>query len=227
MDIVYICREGENEELRYSIRSVVKNLEYDNLWIVGGKPEWYTGLHIKVNQDQSSYRNARTNIRAIINDSRISDDFILMNDDFFIMNPVKEIPYMYSGLLLDKINIRQSVDYNGTYTRLLFKTYSELYSKARIRNPLDYELHVPIVFNKVKLSSVIGSQGLWRSMYGNVNNVGGEVFKDIKIYAKDHPLSNNIVDMKSDYLSTEDKVFDEYKEWFQEKFPEPSPYEYP
>ena len=44
MDIVYNCRPGkQNEELRYSIRSVMENLPHDNLWVVGGKPEWYTG----------------------------------------------------------------------------------------------------------------------------------------------------------------------------------------
>ena len=96
MDIVYICRDGDNEELRYSIRSAVKNLPHDNLWVVGGKPDWYSGPYIEVPQDKAYYRNARTNIRTIIKSNKISNTFILMNDDFFIMNKVDSLPYMYS-----------------------------------------------------------------------------------------------------------------------------------
>ena len=227
MDIVYICRDGDNEELRYSIRSAVKNLPHDNLWVVGGKPDWYSGPYIEVPQDKAYYRNARTNIRTIIKSNKISNTFILMNDDFFIMNKVDSLPYMYSGLLIDKINTRESYSQGDLYTRMLMKTDSELYERSKIKKALDYELHVPMIFEKEKLSLVISSQGLWRSMYGNINDVGGEIFKDVKIYAKDHILSKNFIDMNSTYLSTEDKIFEEHKEWFQEKFPEPSPYEHP
>jgi hypothetical protein len=110
---------------------------------------------------------------------------------------------------------------------MLVKTHAELWSKARVRESLDYELHVPMIFEKEKLSSVIGSQGLWRSLYGNIYKVGGQQFKDVKIYSKDHPMSGSFIDMNSTYLSTEDQVFKEYKEWFQEQFPEPSLFESP
>lgn len=225
MDIVYICREGDNEELRYSIRSAVKNLPHDNLWVVGGKPDWYKGAHIPTLQDKTYFLNAKTNIRRVLHANQISDTFILMNDDFFIMDPVENLQYMYSGLLLDKIKIRESQNPGDLYTKMLLKTYSELYQRSHIKHPLDYELHVPMIFEKEKLASVIGSQGLWRSMYGNIHGVGGEQFSDIKIYNKDHVLSKNHIDINSPYLSTEDKVFNDHRDWFNEKFPEPSKYE--
>jgi hypothetical protein len=164
-------------------------------------------------------------MRAILKSDQISDKFIFMNDDFFVMNPIKEIPYMYSGLLLDKIQHREQQNPGDLYTRMLLKTYSELYQRSHIKQPLDYELHVPMIFEKEKLSSVIGSQGLWRSMYGNIYNVGGETFTDTKIYNKDHPLSENIVSLESDYLSTEDKVFKDHLDWFNSKFSKPSKFE--
>jgi hypothetical protein len=226
VDIVYICREGDNEELRYSIRSAVKNLPHDNLWVVGGKPDWYKGPYIPTVQDKAYFINAKNNIRKILHSDKISDSFILMNDDFFVMNKVNSLPYMYSGLLLDKISLRENYSQGDLYTRMLLKTYSELYQRSKIKQPLDYELHVPMIFEKEKLSSVIGSQGLWRSMYGNIHKVGGEEFKDVKIYNKDHVLSNNFVDINSSYLSTEDKAFQDHKEWFNEKFSKPSKFEH-
>lgn len=225
MDIVYICRDGENEELRYSIRSVMQNLPHDNLWVVGGRPNWYKGAHIPVIQNKTYFLNAKTNMRRVLHSDQISDKFILMNDDFFVMQPVEELQYMYSGLLLDKIQLREKQNPGDLYTKMLLKTYSELYQRSHIKQPLDYELHVPMMFEKEKLSSVIGSQGLWRSMYGNIYNVGGEQFTDTKIYNKDHVLSKNIINIESKYLSTEDKVFEDHKQWFNKLFSKPSKFE--
>lgn len=225
MDIVYVCREGDNEELRYSIRSVMQNLPHDNLWVVGGRPNWYKGAHIPVIQNKTYFLNAKTNMRRVLHSDQISDKFILMNDDFFVMQPVEELQYMYSGLLLDKIQLREKQNPGDLYTKMLLKTYSELYQRSHIKQPLDYELHVPMMFEKEKLSSVIGSQGLWRSMYGNIYNVGGEQFTDTKIYNKDHVLSKNIINIESKYLSTEDKVFEDHKQWFNKLFSKPSKFE--
>ena len=38
MNFIYICRVGENEELRYSIRSVLNSFPEANIWVIGGKP---------------------------------------------------------------------------------------------------------------------------------------------------------------------------------------------
>jgi len=48
MDFVYICKDGVNEELKYSIRSVVESFPETNIWVVGGKPDWYTGRDISI-----------------------------------------------------------------------------------------------------------------------------------------------------------------------------------
>ena len=205
----------------------MKNLPHDNLWVVGGKPEWYSGKYISINQDKSYYTNARNNLRAICANENISESFILMNDDFFIMKNIEDLPYFYSGDLKDKISYRRKIESDGSvYSTLLNYTYSDLF-KNRIKNPLDYELHVPFVFEKNKLSNILSLRGLWRSSYGNIYNVGGEQMSDVKLYADGYPHRNENIDLETTpFLSTEDAVFHEYKRWFQEKFPEPSPYEY-
>jgi hypothetical protein len=84
MDFVYICKPGDNEELRYSIRSVLYSFPDANIWLVGGKPSWYSGNYIYVDQKHHKYANAINNLHAICDSNEISEEFVLMNDDFFI-----------------------------------------------------------------------------------------------------------------------------------------------
>jgi hypothetical protein len=213
MDIVYICRDGDNEELRYSIRSIVKNLSHDKIWVVGGKPDWYTGNYIKVNQSRSKYVNARNNLKAICNEAQISDSFVLMNDDFYIINRVSSIPYMYAGTLSDRIKEREDLFTGNSYTNLLKQTLGSLLSKRKTVI-LDYELHVPMIMEKNKLKKVLMFSGLWRSVYGNIFNVGGIKIKDVKVYEKTNKFYANgydINNLKYDYLSSSDESFEELK----------------
>ena len=64
MDFVYICKSGDNEELRYSIRSVINSFPEAKVWLVGGKPNWYSGDFIEVDQRHHKYANAINNLQA-------------------------------------------------------------------------------------------------------------------------------------------------------------------
>jgi hypothetical protein len=227
LDLVYICRSGPNEELRYSIRSAVKNLSFDNLWVVGGKPEWYTGNYIELPQDKSKYTNARKNLLAVCSSKEISSSFILMNDDFYIINKVKDVPYMHGGLLDNKIALYKSIAGNTSYVAMLKKTLSNL-SKRFKRDILDYELHVPMVMEKEKLLGILDSPDFWRSRYGNTFSVGGKQIEDVKVYASGSFIkkSYDINNMTSDYLSSNDDSFESIKaKILEDRFFEKSVYE--
>jgi hypothetical protein len=229
MDIVYICRDGDNEELRYSIRSVVKNLPHNKIWVVGGKPDWYKGNYIKVWQGRPKYINARNNLKAICAAEDISDSFILMNDDFYIINKVDFVPYMYSGTLDTKIKIREDLFTGNSYLTLLKQTLSSI--SRRSKKPiLDYELHVPMVMEKKKLSKVLMFSGLWRSVYGNMFDVGGNQISDVKVYSKTdkfYPTSYDINNLQYDYLSSNDTSFEMIKNLILKKmFADKSSYEF-
>ena len=211
MDFVYICKDGNNEELRYSIRSVVESFPDSKIWVVGGKPTWYTGNYIEVIQNLSKYRNAIENLKALCNSEEISDKFVLMNDDFYIVKNIDSIKDYHGGPLLEKINLYQKLNSNSNYTRKLAATYKKIKSLG-IENPLDYELHVPMVMEKEKLKQTLQNnyQFLWRSIYGNVFNVGGEQMEDVKVYVKG-PLVLKSYNIKKDdhiYLSSADTSFD-------------------
>jgi hypothetical protein len=209
LDLVYICGPGDNEELKYSIRSAVKNLKFDNLWVVGGKPDWYVGNYLEVIQNKSKYANARNNLRAICNSSKISDSFILMNDDFYIMNKVDNVPYMHGGLLADKIKKYENLTGNTRYVLMLKRTLLSL-SRRKNKDVLDYELHVPMVMEKEKLLAIVELPDLWRSRYGNTFDVGGIEIDDVKVYSfgaltkKSYDINN----LKYDYLSSNNDSFE-------------------
>jgi len=211
MDFVYICKDGNNEELRYSIRSVVESFPDSKIWVIGGKPTWYTGNYIEVIQNLSKYRNAIENLKTICNSNEISNKFVLMNDDFYIIKKIDTIKDYHGGSLLEKINLYQKINSNSNYTRKLAATYKKIKSLG-IEDPLDYELHVPMIMEKDKLAETLknNDQFLWRSIYGNVFNVGGEQMEDVKVYVKG-PLVLKSYNLKKDehtYLSSADTSFD-------------------
>jgi hypothetical protein len=234
MDVVYICREGDNEELRYSIRSVMENLPHKNIWVVGGKPSWYSGNHIPVRQNGRKYDNARKNMKAIAASSEISEDFILMNDDFFVVGPVNELFHYHGGLLSERIDFLKNKYGVSAYSQMLTKTAKYLAHRGK-RQPLDYALHVPFMMNKNNMSSIIDDEVSWRIAYGNLfvtDGVAVEVYdgqsKDVKIYIRHGALDKDGISKNSltdTFLSSEDRSFDYLLRDLRVKFPDPSPFE--
>jgi len=230
MDYVYICRSGDNEELRYSLRSTMENLPEANVWVVGDPPDWYTGNKILVKQlPKAKYRNAVTNLKTICTSSKIKNSFVLMNDDFFTVQKIDEIPNYNGGLLRDRVETYTRLAPYSEYTKRLNATYRYLIKRG-IKDPLDYELHVPMTMDKSGLSKSIYPHVLWRSIYGNQFKEAGISINDVKVYN-----SNNLVDKHYDlrktnlpFLSSEDRSFEILKEDILDTmFPNPSPLELP
>jgi hypothetical protein len=210
MDFVYICKDGDNEELRYSIRSVMASFPDAKVWVVGGKPSWYNGNFIFIQQRSAKYINAINNLKTICSSEDISEEFVLMNDDFYIIEKIKSIETFHGGLLLDKINLYKKITTKSGYIHKMEKTFDKI-TDLGLSNILDYELHVPMVMEKQKLKSVLkhGSEFLWRSMYGNMFSVGGTEMQDVKVYIEG-PLvakSYEIKNKEHKYLSSTDTSF--------------------
>lgn len=214
MDYVYICRSGDNEELRYSIRSVVKNANPDTIWVVGGKPEWYTGKYLGVADTGNKFDNITNCYKALSYLDELSEDFVLMNDDFYILNPIDRVENMYDGLLSDKIDNHVSVNGMSAYARVLVKTKKQLIANG-IENPLCYDMHVPMVFNKTMLSYLNHDNNAPRSTYGNMYNIGGINIKDVKVYNRTKDVSLD----EQDFISTEDNSFYLIKGKLESMFP--------
>jgi hypothetical protein len=225
MDFVYICRSGENEELRYSIRSVVSSFTEARIWVVGGKPDWYLGNYIEVAQDRHKYANAFNNIIAICDSKEISESFVLMNDDFFILKRFDLNDIFHGGPLVNKIKTHIKNMPDSRYGRKLIETRDMLKSN-NLYDSLDYELHVPMVLEKDKLRVIVKKypELLWRSMYGNLYRLGGKEIKDVKVYSDPRRSDKSmVVDKDSVFVSTQDDSFNIiYESFLKEMFLNPT-----
>lgn len=215
MNFVYICKDGDNEELKYSIRSVVQNCPVTDVFVVGGKPDWYTGNYISVNQKYSKYKNAFNNFKTICETKEIPEDFILMNDDFFIMKPTENIVSYYNGTIENKIEQYESILGRSSYINKLKITQDRLLQLG-ISNPLNYEIHVPMKMSKQKFCNVLGMNHnlLYRSIYGNLNKDLSLEMTDVKVYSSENfaTLSYNYLKNNYPFLSTESASFIELKQ---------------
>ena len=188
MDVLYPLKPIENNfELRYSLRSL-KNLPHNRVFVCGYRPTWLTddvlSIEIPQNPHETKYIKSTMNLIAAMKDERLSEDFILMNDDFFVMLPVKEIPVFHRGPLNDMINFYHTRYANSPYTAGLIKTFHKL-DQMGIDDQLSYEIHAPMVINKKKFLEVLemslelGGFGK-RTLYGNIHKIGGEHIQDVK-----------------------------------------------
>jgi hypothetical protein len=228
MDCVYICRAGDNEELRYSLRSVNENYPCENIWVVGGRPSWYSGNYLRMPASSSKYQNARMNLKALIQYKGISDNFVLMNDDFYVLEKIEKPEQYHGGPLAKKVEEYVKVHPHSQYTRLLFNTLKGIRRRYGIQDPLDYELHLPMEMHKEGLTEAMQTGFLWRSVFGNVYGVGGTYTEDVKVYRKNAVPEElrEYASFKVPYLSTSDKSFQAvHSELLEQKFSTPSPFE--
>lgn len=212
MQFVYLCRKGPNEELRYSIRSVIKSFPDAKILIVGEAPSWYVGDLLFIQQNSAKYENVSNSLKEIAVSDLVEDNFILMNDDFYFLS--NEYGYYHEGRLEDKYETYRDVSQASSYNKKLLDTLNKL-KRLGYKNPLSYELHIPFPVEKIKLSKIIKySNILWRSIYGNIFEVGGSMISDVKVYSSSS-MSFKSYDYMSGslpFVSTNDSSFSEVEE---------------
>lgn len=232
-DLVYVVKQGDdNEELRYSLRSL-RNLEHGTVWIVGYKPPWVTGVgHLPTRQDRSKYENSTANLLAAATHPEVSEDFVLMNDDFFVVKPVDQVPVLHRGPVVrvehhyyEKYKDQMPGDYRlgMTQTKYLLERWGHA-------DPLSYEVHVPMPLEKAKVVEVLKRafdtekiRALHkRTLYGNVWDLGGTEIADTKVLSNGFWHPNGLP-----FVSTNDSSFKigSIGVSLRKRFPDPSPYE--
>jgi hypothetical protein len=227
-DIVYILKSGVcPDEITYSLRSVCKNFLFRKIWFFGGKPDGIEPDEYVFGDQRGteSWRKVNSTIEQVCKTKDVSEDFWLFNDDFFIMKRIEDLPPIYNGTLLsrvEEIRSRQDGMVSLYATRLLrAKTLLEEDSFATF----NYAVHMPMLINKKKAFETIKhfrKSAMFRSLYGNMWEVGGINRPDVKIFNVDEAP-----DPESDMLSTSDLSFQEglVGEFIRSRFPEPCRYE--
>lgn len=230
LDIVYCIKDQpENEELRYSLRSL-ENLPHQKVWIYGGCPEWLNKRTIKqvsIEQNRhNKWNNTALLLQEICKNENITEDFIWFNDDFFVLQPQKTLEYYKDRNLLSRAYDFTKLgwwQFNGAYPSRLKRASREL--KIRNYDNSNFELHLPIIFNREKLLKIyseFAGLGAKRSLYCNYYGIEGIQREDIKIYDMIKKP-----DKKWDYVSTTDSSFKEGEvgKYIRKKFKKPSKYE--
>lgn len=189
MDLVYPLGNGathrDNIDLRYSLRSVELYLnDCDRVFIIGECPKWVQNvIHIPAKDRYSFYTNREANIihKCVqVFKTDCSENFIFMNDDYFLLKPFSsgDLNFWYKGKLKE----------NGpltTYKTAKYRTANWL--EARGYTSFNYDVHCPSVFNravlKERLSRVDWKKNyyVFKSLIYNMGTAKGEEYIDLKL----------------------------------------------
>lgn len=240
MDVVYVLGSGSNwnnNELRFSLRSIEKNLSgYRNIYVVGEDPGFTKDVILIPYPDEIGPHNADGNIiRKVIracNEDNLSDDFVYMNDDEYFLRPLhtSEIYPIHKG---DMNTFADSYFERNYWRSRLLRTREHL-NMARL-SALHFDHHAPMIFNKHRFPDIVdrfdyaSDVGLTiKSLYGNVMHPDAKpnewekvrIFKHLTLARIQHDLSQAL------YLTINDFGLNNSMKYFLAlTFPEPSKYE--
>lgn len=230
LDIVYLVKDKPiNEELRYSLRSVALNMPHSKVFIFGGCPTFVDKKQVRHKYipqgSHSKWENTSDLLHYVCMDEDVSDDFILFNDDFFVLKPIQNVVNYHDRTLAQRLDDFSKKYPTSRYVQRL-KVAKQTLGLHGISNPLNFELHTPMVFNKAKLLDIYDAYsqtGAKRTIYGNLYcKDDSPQMADIKHYnVYSTPMPSDV------YCSTTDLSFAVglVGKLLRDKFNKPSKYE--
>jgi len=179
MDVLYYIGGGsmrQNIELRLSLRSLEKHgKNIDRVFLVGNKPEFIKNVkYIWVEDKFEWWRNAFEKTKTAIK-SGISDEFLLMNDDFFMTDEfdAETYPYYHRG--------EMPQDSTQKYGAVVANTRKVLESIGKPTK--HFGVHCPMRINGQKyleLEKFYREPVSARCLYGNLYVKGAQKVNDNK-----------------------------------------------
>lgn len=196
---VYLVRpSNHNEELRYSLRSLV-NTPVDRVVIVGHCPPGIQpDAYVRTDQSGDKAANLRTNYRAAIDSDEVPEQFSLWWDDIFAMQPTRIEP-LHRGLLRPLVDRMRRQRGPTGYWKGIAAAAELLDDQALAYEPL----HVPHVVTKASVAKALdmhSSHNGLKTVIGNLDGIGGTEHPNAK-----NPSSDKWPDLI--YLSTSNKSF--------------------
>lgn len=226
-DIVIPVRAGDyNDELRWTLRCLQTNYpHYGRIWIVGHKPNWLTNVEfIPGNPSRHLHANIYLNLLAAATHPDVPAQFLIFNDDFFVTEPINDIPIGYRCTLREHLAIR-GARRGAAWWRDSLRTTMICLQTAGFDDPISYELHIPLPVRKDLLAVTLTrfaavepqNPPQWRSLYGNLHRIGGRKIIDGKAYVMGA--------INTPFHSTDDNLWRQYSRQFAARWPTPSRYE--
>ena len=194
MDSVYVNKDGENPELRYSLRSQV-NVPCDLVWVIGGAPVWLNTERVHYQsrpQEGSAYMSTRAHIKAACQTKDVSDPFTLWNDDFYAMRPTTLGVPMHRGPLSDLTERFAKI--KTPWAKGLHEAAAILKAQGD-ENPVSYDTHHPLIVHKKEMlvalrlveKAKVDAIHL-RTIYGNLAALDGVQVEDSKLLRRTDPF---------------------------------------
>lgn len=223
-DVIYVLKNNyTDEELRYSVRSVVQNFQYRKLVFVGGCPEYMTADIVIPHKQEgaSKWKRSMGSLKKALSDNRLTEDVWLFNDDFFVMDRHSDDINYFNGTLEKRIiDLKKANPRGSTYISGLDNLRGNLMFYGK--DTLSFALHVPFLINRAKALAIFEKPGsdMFRSYYGNFYEIECRYMKDVKVYDQE-----TIPD--TSFISTSDEAFKTGKvgTFLRKYFSEPSKYE--
>jgi hypothetical protein len=239
--ILYAVKAApENEELRYSLRSLDQHLPHTSVTFVGGRPAW-TGpevQHLPGNPPDLT-KGARTTYNWLTGLTRLAADghtrAWVCDDDVYALADIAE-PFSYHRGTLAAM-VATHTRKSGHHYIGAQATITYLHRRYGLPDPLSYELHLPMLVHIETMLAVCrtilhakhvtGSRTDLhkRSIYGNLIGMTtqqwGTPRLDVKVYHPLEPLHH------TDFVSTTDATFRNglVGQAVRRRFPLPSRYE--
>ena len=228
MDAVYVCRSGQNFELRFSLRSLAANVPVDAVHIVGGWPPWVNQAYVRTHlrpTARTKYATTTAHLRYACEHPDISDPFMLWNDDFYALQPVPGAPSVHRGEL--GLMVERFRGASGHWADGLRATTAALAPLLPGQTLYSYELHVPLLVHKAAMLEALDvCAGIRttaphkRTVYGNLAQLGGVPMRDPKVTRHSLAVPGSV------WLSSDDAGFSSgTAPQLKALFPEPCPYE--
>ena len=226
MDLVYPLGTGSywnNNELRFSLRSVEKHLSNVNkVWIIGIAPDWLQNVnHIPYTDHvgKAPDYNMMKKLRRACQEVELSEDFLYMNDDHYLLSDfdANAFPSYYHGTIEQYLKGR-GLDGYGKRCRNTLKSLNG--------NPTNYyDIHYPIQLNKKAFRELVVDAVDWnvphayiiKSLYANKLQIESVEALDYK--------TNAIPPPEAKVFSSYPHMKDAVKLYLNEQFPTQSKYE--
>ena len=242
IDVVYVLGTGSkwnDNELRFSLRSLVANVSgIRNVFVVGSKPKFLQNvIHIPANDEFEPAKNADGNIILKVlkacADERLSDNFLFINDDHLITEPVEvvEVPAFHKGDMTAYESDFWKLNYWRGRLQRTMKTLS-----ARGLSTFNFDCHAPMLMNKTRFVDIMNgfdyADGIgltMKSLYGNseytdsgvlLTNEKQLIFRNYTLQELNECLSNCQFMAFNDQGLNNSLIY-----WLWSKFPDQSEYE--
>lgn len=221
LDLLYIVRPGDdNDELRYSLRSVAANLPHRSVWVVGHCPAWVrnvTRLELEPLTDGSAednlkFDNQRQSLAAACAHPELSETFVLLNDDMFVMEPTDPMPVYHLGETAPYLADLRALGFTeaNLWHVGVQKTFEQMQDWG-YQSSLCYEAHTPLPFVKDKLAALLASATcrpfLWGTAYDACGAVAGTRGPNAKRSTQGARDLLACLTLGIPFISTEEKTF--------------------